>query len=85
LDLQSGAHLYRINVNNAAATDPDAIGMSAVGAGSDASGNMCVSNQDTASAVFHTMNPPSTTTNVAGSIGVPSEGLVAPNTTEQVN
>ena len=79
VDLQTDAHLWQINVNSASVTDLGAIGMSAVGAGADASGKLYVLNVDTTSTIFYTMNPPSLTTNVVGPTGIPGDGLFAPN------
>lgn len=79
VDSQTDAHLWQINVNNASVTDLGAIGMSAVGAGADASGKLYVLNKVATSTIFYTMNPPSLTTTVVGSTGIPGDGLFAPN------
>jgi hypothetical protein len=80
LDAQTpGAQLYQINTSNANVT---AIGsplaLSAVGATADANGTMYVLSQDQ-SALFYTLNPPSTAINFVGSTGVLGVGLVAVN------
>ncbi len=78
VDNESDAQLFRINPTNATVTDLGAIGMSAIDATTDASGKMYLLSQD-ANAIFYTLNPPLTTTNVVGPTGISTEGLVAVN------
>ncbi len=79
LDLQSDAHLWRIDVSNANVTDLGAIGQNDIGAGADAAGTLYGLNQS-ASSVFFGLNPPSTSTNVInGATNVSGDGLVAPS------
>ena len=76
VDSQPDAHLWQINPGNGNLTDLGAIGQSALDASSDASGKFYVLSQDV-NAVFYTMNPPSATPNVVGSLGLSSGGLMA--------
>jgi hypothetical protein len=77
LDSGANAELYQINTTNAQVTAIGAIGQSAIGAASDASGKMYALTNDPINSSFYTLQPPSTTTNNVGSTGIASQGLAA--------
>jgi hypothetical protein len=77
VDSQPNANLWQINTNTGGLTDLGAIGQSAIGATSDASGQLFVLSQDV-NAIYYTMNPPSTSPNVVATTTINTAGgLVA--------
>jgi hypothetical protein len=76
LDGGANAHLFRIDTSNANATDLGPVGQSTIDATADAAGKLFVLSQDP-SAVFYTMNPPSTSITTIGTTGHMSSGLGA--------
>jgi hypothetical protein len=80
VDSQPNANLWQINPSNGGLIDLSAIGSSAAGASSDASGNLYVISQDV-DAFYYTMNPPSTVTSTPLTTGITTAGgLMAFNT-----
>jgi hypothetical protein len=76
VDSEPNANLWQINPSNGAVTELGAIGQSAAGATSDASGTLYVISQDV-NGIYSTLNPPSTSPNVVGPTGISSGGLMA--------
>jgi hypothetical protein len=77
VDSQQDAHLYQIDTTNAHLVDLGPIGMSAIGATTDASGKFYLLSNNPGNSVFFTMDPPSLTTDVVGPTGIPGAGLAA--------
>jgi hypothetical protein len=73
VDSQPNANLWQINTNTGGLTDLGAIGQSAIGATSDASGQLFVLSQDV-NAIYYTMNPPSTSPNVVATTTINTAG-----------
>ena len=76
VDSEPNANLWQINPGNGSLTEIGAIGYSALDATSDSSGKLYVLSQDI-NAIYFTLNPPSPTPSVVGSIGMSSGGLMA--------